>query len=168
MPQTDLAALADEVRDGVARGDAAVKAPGGERQVEREPGSGARCRVLLVDDEPLILSALRRLLAREHDVFIAESGREGLERIRRGERYDAVICDLMMPDMNGVALHGAVAALDAAQASRIVFMSGGAFTLETCAFLDRVPNPRVGKPFDPTELAAALRAVRPTRGRAPP
>jgi DNA-binding response OmpR family regulator len=66
---------------------------------------------------------------------------------------------MMMPDLSGIDLHGAVAELDAAQASRMVFMTGGAFTPDACAFLDRVPNPRVGKPFDPAEIAAALRAV---------
>jgi hypothetical protein len=43
----------------------------------------------------------------------------------------------------------------------MVFMSGGAFTSEAEAFLERVPNPRVGKPFDAAEIAAALHAVRP-------
>jgi PAS domain S-box-containing protein len=119
----------------------------------------ARRRVLLVDDEPLVLSALRRLLARDHDVAVASGGREALDRLRSGARYDAVVCDMMMPDLSGIDLHGAVAELDAAQASRMVFMTGGAFTPDACAFLDRVPNPRVGKPFDPAEIAAALRAV---------
>ncbi|MFL5261431.1 MAG: PAS domain-containing protein, partial [Anaeromyxobacteraceae bacterium] len=106
----------------------------------------ARSRVLLVDDEPLVLSALRRLLSRDHDVAVASGGREALEQLKRGARYDAVVCDMMMPDLSGIDLHRAVAELVAAQASRMVFMTGGAFTPDACAFLDRVPNPRFGKP----------------------
>jgi CheY-like chemotaxis protein len=120
----------------------------------------ARSRVLLVDDEPTVLSALRRLLSREHEVSTAAGGLAALERFRAGSRYDAVVCDIMMPDLSGIDLHRAVAELDAAQASRMVFMTGGAFTPDACAFLDRVPNRCVGKPFDPAEIAAALRAVR--------
>jgi CheY-like chemotaxis protein len=124
-------------------------------------GRTAKSRLLLVDDEPLVLSALRRMLSRQHEVTACGSGLEALERMRRGERYDALLCDLTMPDVSGMDLHGAIAKLDPAQASRMVFMSGGTFTPEAEAFLERVPNPRVGKPFDAAELAAALRAVQP-------
>ncbi len=123
------------------------------------PASAPRRRVLLVDDEPLVLSALRRMLARAHDVETATSGRDALERIRGGAHFDVVLCDLMMPDLGGPDLHRALCEVDAPLASRMIFMTGGAFTAEARAFLDGVPNPRLGKPFAAGEVASALEFV---------
>jgi len=58
--------------------------------------------LLLVDDEPAILSALRRLLRPEgYTLHLAESGRAGLELLER-EKVDLVISDMRMPEMDGV------------------------------------------------------------------
>ena len=57
--------------------------------------------LLLVDDEPAILSALRRLLRPEgYTLHLAESGRAGLELLER-EKVDLVISDMRMPEMDG-------------------------------------------------------------------
>jgi hypothetical protein len=54
----------------------------------------------------------------------------------------------MMPQMTGMDLHAAIAELDPSQATRTVFLTGGAFTPRGRAFLDAVPNRRLDKPFD--------------------
>ncbi len=62
----------------------------------------AMIRVLLVDDEKLVLSSLRRLLRREDfDVATAESGAEGLRHLEDHE-VDVIVSDFQMPGMNGV------------------------------------------------------------------
>jgi len=59
-------------------------------------------RILIVDDEPLVLSSLRRLLAREDfEVALAASGPEGLGLLEKGE-FDLVLSDYKMPGMNGL------------------------------------------------------------------
>jgi CheY-like chemotaxis protein len=79
--------------------------------------------------------------------------------VRGGARYDAILCDLMMPQVTGMELFDAVRALDPAQARRIVFVTGGAFTASARQFLDESENPRIEKPFDLRELRDLVDAM---------
>ena len=111
-----------------------------------------RRRVLVVDDEPGVLEAIRRLLAREHDVTTASSGRLALELLANEGSFDLILCDLNMPELGGMQVHGELVRTRPELASRIVFMSGGVFTEASRAFLDTVDCPVLAKPFDPDEL----------------
>ncbi len=122
--------------------------------------SGARRgRVLVVDDEPSVAAAIRRVLASQHDVVVRGSAEEALDAIGRGERFDAILCDLMMPRMTGMELHETLAQVAPEQAARMVVLTGGAFTDRAREFLDRVPLPRCEKPFDAGGLRALVRKV---------
>jgi len=128
-----------------------------------------RGRVLIVDDEPLVGHILRRILAAVHDVVVLPSARTAIERLVAGERFDVILCDLMMPDMSGVDFHRAVAERIPACADRIVFITGGAFSSHAQDFLDRVANERIHKPFDATLVRGVVRRfVEPDRHRASP
>ncbi len=118
--------------------------------------SSRRGRVLLVDDDPLIGNAVRRLLTGEHDVTLLTSAGEALDALVAGARYDVILCDMMMPVMTGMEFHDSLQATVPEQAERIVFLTGGAFTVRAREFLDRVPNIRVEKPFDANSLRALV------------
>ncbi len=64
-----------------------------------------RSRVLVVDDEARIARGLARALRREHDVYTLTSAREALKCLTEDDSFDAVLCDVMMPEMTGVDLH---------------------------------------------------------------
>ncbi|MBI1947542.1 MAG: response regulator [Deltaproteobacteria bacterium] len=115
-----------------------------------------RARILVIDDEPMIGQAVRRILAKEHEVVVTTDARVALDRVRAREAFDVILCDLMMPQMTGMELHGELRKLDPALADRIVFLTGGAFTPAARAFLDEVPNQRVEKPFDAQHLRALV------------
>jgi CheY-like chemotaxis protein len=117
-----------------------------------------RLRVLLVDDEPLVARAVARVL-REHEVDVETSAAGALARLRAGVRYDAVVCDLMMPDATGMELHARVAEADAGAAARFVFLTGGAFTDGACEFVATTSAPVLEKPLDAATLKDAVRAV---------
>jgi CheY-like chemotaxis protein len=112
--------------------------------------------VLIVDDEPLITSILSRLIRKDHTVQISMSGTEARERLRAGERFDAIVCDLMMPGVTGMDLHADLSLFAPEQAARMIFMTGGAFTEATRGFLDRVSNPRIEKPFNVSDVRDAI------------
>jgi DNA-binding NtrC family response regulator len=62
----------------------------------------------------------------------------------------------MMPEMSGMDFFDEVAHRFPDVAGRVVFVSGGAFTPAAKAFLDRVANERIGKPFDPQYVRAIV------------
>lgn len=115
----------------------------------------ARSRVLVVDDAIDVAHAVQRMLARDHDVDVANGGCGALELIERN-RYDAVVCDLMMPDLTGMDVHEAVSERRPELSARMIFMTGGTFTAGSAEFLDRIPNPRLLKPFGAAELRDAV------------
>jgi PAS domain S-box-containing protein len=117
-------------------------------------------RMLIVDDEPMILGALKRSFAADYQVTCVGDGRRALERLRGGERYDVILCDLMMPEMTGMDLFAELRSLAPDQAERVVFVTGGAFTPRAREFLERVPNARVEKPIDFQNLRLLLRNLR--------
>jgi two-component system NtrC family sensor kinase len=86
---------------------------------------------------------------------VVQSGKEAVARIAAGERYDVVLCDLLMPEMTGMDVHADLQARDPDLARRMVFLSGGAVTQRARDFYEQVPNPKLEKPFD----AARLREI---------
>ncbi|WP_224249227.1 two-component regulator propeller domain-containing protein [Hyalangium gracile] len=143
----------------------AAKPERAPRAGQARTGGSVRGRVLVVDDDPLVSSALRRTLAREHEVEVVVSSRRALELLTSPEgAFDVILCDLMMPEMTGMELHAHLEAAVPERAQRMVFITGGAYTPAAKAFLERVRNPRVEKPFDPEKLRAQVgEAVRQAR-----
>jgi signal transduction histidine kinase/CheY-like chemotaxis protein len=117
-------------------------------------------RLLIVDDEPMILGALRRAFSSDYHVTCVGDGRRALERIRSGERYDVILCDLMMPEITGMDLYAELGRIAPEQIEKFVFVTGGAFTPRARDFLERVPNARVEKPIDFQNLKMLLRNLR--------
>lgn len=124
-----------------------------------KPRIGAKIRVLVVDDEPRILDVMRRMLRSHADLAVAQGGLEALASVKAGERFDAILCDLLMPEMNGMQLYEALQSEAPQLASRMLFVTGGAFTGNARAFLDRVPNRVLTKPVERDELLEALIAI---------
>jgi signal transduction histidine kinase len=120
------------------------------------PASARRGRILVIDDEPMIAKALQRMLEREHEVSLASSPDDACQRIVSGERYDVILCDLMMPQMTGMDLHAEFMRTAPEQASQMVFLTGGAFTPASRSFLDGIPNQRIEKPFDTQHLRSII------------
>jgi CheY-like chemotaxis protein len=118
-------------------------------------------RILVVEDEEAVAEGLRLLLEQEYVVDVAHSGQQALELMLGGSleraRFDAVLCDLMMPGMSGIELYRALKVRAPGMEERLVFMTGGAFTPEAEAFLDEVSNARVEKPFDFASVDRLLR-----------
>ena len=79
-----------------------------------------------------------------------------IELLAAGRKYDVIFSDLMMPEMSGMDLHDELARHFPDAAERMVFVSGGAFTPNAKAFLDRVTNERIEKPFDPQNLRSTV------------
>ena len=150
----------------VHRGAAANPAAGAARDVARTPAAasrrardplGVRARVLIVDDERFVRDALARLLADTYDVTVAGSGDAALTELARAT-FDTIVCDVLMPGMDGRELYHRIAAEYPGLERRIVFMSGGTFAADLDAFLAR--NGCLSKPFKVDEVVRAIDACR--------
>jgi PAS domain S-box-containing protein len=124
------------------------------------PAVRSRRRVLVIDDEPLVASALTTMLEGD-ETTIASSGEEVLRRLRAGERFDVVICDLTMPRMSGMEVVEAAQSLVPGIERSFLFMTGGATTPAAADFLRSLTRPVIEKPFDPRRVAEAVDGVAP-------
>jgi CheY-like chemotaxis protein len=110
---------------------------------------------------------MRRSLGDDNQITCVTEASEALERLQRGERYDVVLCDLMMPAMDGIELHRRLSEVLPDEAGRIVFITGGATTARVEAFLNRVPNLFLEKPVEVGGLRALIeRRIRGMEGGA--
>ena len=147
-----------------------VALPIADRRVDTIPPRSAappaaRARILLVDDEPAVLAALRRSLEREHDVVACGDPREAAKHIANGETFDVVFCDVMMPSMNGNDLYELARAHAPGLAERFVFITGGATQPRLREFLDAVDNERIDKPFSIQNIRSIARRYASMRPR---
>jgi len=115
-----------------------------------------RGRVFIVDDDLAVARSLARVLAGEHDVVMAADAADALSQLTGHADPDLVLCDVMMPQMNGVELYEAVRAVRPEIAARFVFMTGGASSPRVAAFLATAV--KLAKPFDPATARALVRA----------
>jgi CheY-like chemotaxis protein len=108
--------------------------------------------ILVIDDEPRLLMVMRLVLEVHHRVVAEASAREALQRIAAGERFDIILCDLMMPGMSGADFHLEVTKKAPEQADDIVFMSGGIISARVQEYLEQIPNLCLDKPFSERTL----------------
>ena len=118
-----------------------------------------RSRLLIVDDDAMVLSALRRRLHRRYDVVTVLGGVEALAMLSADPDFDSIVCDLMMPKVDGKSFYEAIIAEHPELARRIIFMSGGAFTPRLRKFASAVSNPVLQKPVSREDLEAMLDAL---------
>jgi signal transduction histidine kinase len=117
-------------------------------------------RVLVIDDDDLVLTTIQRMLRGDHLVTAVPTALQALDLLRAGHRFDVILCDLMMPQMTGMSFRWEVEALDPSLVHGIVYMTGGAFAPEAREFLNRIgPGACLEKPFTPEALRSALAAA---------
>lgn len=123
---------------------------------ETRAPAGARARILVIDDEPLIGRVIQRSLRAEHDVEVVPSARAALDRLEEGESYDILLSDLLMPGMSGMDLYRELDARHPEMARRTVFLTGGAFTPAAREFIAREPVEWLEKPFELAHIRALV------------
>jgi two-component system, OmpR family, KDP operon response regulator KdpE len=125
--------------------------------VEPQPSARpAPARVLIVEDEPALLRALRiNLRARGYAVTTATKGREALAEARR-HPPDVVLLDLGLPDLDGSEV---IRELRGWSRAPVIVLSGRAGSGDKIGALDAGADDYVTKPFDMEELLARLRAA---------
>jgi CheY-like chemotaxis protein len=108
--------------------------------------------ILIIDDEPGIVSALAYLLRRDgYDVGTASNGRLALEQLQK-HAYDLILCDLRMPELDGPGLYQEIEEHVPHLLSRMIFLTGDTLSPEAQEFLEKVGVARLNKPFRAAEV----------------
>jgi len=116
------------------------------------PSPQTHYRLLIVDDEPGIVEVLKEVLGGNgYLIDTASNGDEALQHIGT-HRYDLILSDLSMPEMSGDKLYDTLQSTQPDTAQRIIFVTGDTVSPKARAFLDRVGNPWLSKPFNLSEI----------------
>jgi CheY-like chemotaxis protein len=153
------------------RADGAVEAPGAAPQAAASRPLQGR-RVLVAEDEPLVLDLFSRLLEMDGaTVTLAHDGEEAWSRILETE-FDLIVADLRMPNLDGRALYERVVEERPEMVRRFVFATGDLVRQESLKFLEGLPNRILAKPLDVDDvrrvLVQVVSATRPVAGGRPP
>jgi two-component system NtrC family sensor kinase len=111
-----------------------------------------RACILVVDDEPLVAEVIGDILGLEgYEVEMAKNGREALKKIA-ARSYDLILCDLLMPELDGVGLYRELESQQPSLLQRLAFVSGSTEVPEYASFCDRMTIPLLSKPFALADL----------------
>ena len=116
-------------------------------------------RVLLIDDNEMVLRALKRTL-RDHDVAVTSEPMTALDLLRSGDTFDAILCDVKMPTMSGVEFYRALKLVSPEQSTRVMFLTGGVTSDSDVRTIDGSGVTVVRKPVDAEALKALIQARR--------
>jgi PAS domain S-box-containing protein len=128
-------------------------------ELDATPSASAQARVLVVDDEPELAALMREMLeSAGYEVATAESGAVALEMLGLA-RFDAIVSDLRMPDMDGAALWREVSARQPRLARAMLFVTGDTLSPDARGFLRSAHCDSLDKPFSRADLLAKVSAL---------
>jgi CheY-like chemotaxis protein len=117
-------------------------------------------RILVIDNEPYIQEVTQICLetVAGWSVMTAGSGSAGIEKAA-AEQPDAILLDVMMPDMDGLATFQALQAKTETQAIPVIFLTAKVQAADRRRYVQLGIKEAIAKPFDPLELANQITAV---------
>ena len=130
----------------------------GQRAAETTPAVTGK-RILVVDDERLVLQLLGEMLgADHHTVDTVSDGTQALEVLRRTS-YDLILSDVRMPYLDGPGLYRALERRLPDLCRRFVLMTGDVLSAEIQTFLEQTGVPGLSKPFDRGEVRRVIQRI---------
>jgi PAS domain S-box-containing protein len=121
------------------------------------PAASLTGRVLVIDHDAQVASDIRRALEPEHQVTCVKTVREATALIERGEAFDAIVCDLLLPEVTGMDFYDDLLRTRPDVARRVIFMSGATSSPRAVEFVASVSNRCLEKPFTREMLRGAVR-----------
>ncbi len=121
------------------------------------PSQQASKQILMIDDEIDIQTVARigLTIIGGWQVITASSGQEGIQQAKQ-HHPDAILLDVMMPDMDGLATISALKADSDTQAIPVVFLTAKSKASDRQKFYEIGAQGVINKPFDPTTLASQI------------
>ena len=117
------------------------------------------CTILIVDDEPSLLNVLAELLHRRgYTVTTASNGARAWEQLN-AQCYDVILCDLLMPDIDGQVFYTLLQQHYPSLCSRVIFLTSDTIGETSTAFLQQCGQPWLYKPCGAAEVVYAIEQV---------
>jgi CheY-like chemotaxis protein len=116
-----------------------------------------RAKILVVEDDPNVRQMVVRMLSPHWDVVEADNGESGLDHVLGGFRPDLVVCDIMMPKMDGLAFTQELKKDPALARIPVVFLSAKSRPKDIIDGINAGARAYVTKPFKSEELLGKVR-----------
>lgn len=123
------------------------------------PSHRPRGRIMLLEDDPLVRSAVRRVLGGQHALTCPRTASEARALLTGGHPFDVILCDIMPLHGGGKAFYFDVLRRSPDQARRMIFLVGGSVTSSLAEFLSSVPNRHIEKLCELEDLRRAVSDV---------
>ncbi|MBN2062631.1 MAG: response regulator [Deltaproteobacteria bacterium] len=113
-------------------------------------------RILIVDDDEMVLIAVNELLKQEgYEVDPVSSGSEAIEKLGQGT-YDLIMLDIIMPEMDGFELCRKIREMDTNKETPVVFLSAKNQDKDRVAGMEAGANLFLSKPISPDKLLSII------------
>lgn len=123
------------------------------------PSQSQGVAILLIDDEPSMQRALRRILQRDgYDITTVVNGLEGLAALEM-RPYEVILCDIRMPYLDGPGFYDELQRRYPHLVSRLIFFTGDVMSTEVQAFFAQIDRPYLIKPFKAHEVRRLVQQV---------
>jgi len=117
----------------------------------------SRKKILVIDDEKSIRFIIENTLKQEFDVTTLSNGQEGLNYLEAGNFPDLIICDLVMPELNGFEFLDRIKASGFFDDIPIIILSGREWSKDKIKCFEMGAEDYVVKPFNPSEIIARIK-----------
>ncbi len=131
----------------------------GRRRTPSILPTSERLRVMIVDDDDMLLRSMARSLRDRFECISVNSVPAALKSLADDDRIDVLVADIVMPGENGIDLYEHLLRVHPHVAARTVFFSGGVSSETLQAAIERTGRPLLGKPVDLLELVRTVRDV---------
>jgi PAS domain S-box-containing protein len=129
------------------------------QQSEEEKQPAGKGKILVIDDEKVILEFLNRVLTSEgYNVETVNNAAEALEKVQN-QRYSLMLLDIKMPGISGMQFYRQLEQIARSLANRVVFMTGDVMGTDTKDFLEETGAPYITKPFDIQKLKKQINTI---------
>lgn len=117
-------------------------------------------RVLVIDDEKLILKSFSRLFRTDLNIVTCDSANGALDILARDRDFGAILIDMVMPVKSGIRLSEEIGEKYPELHDKIIFITGGTFTEESRVFLEKTDRPCIFKPIDKNEVIDLIKSIK--------
>ena len=113
----------------------------------------------MIDDEPSVASALALLLSKDgYSVDTADNGALALTLLQ-SHRYDVLLCDLLMPELDGKGFYAALTEQYGSLRQRVIFLTGDTLSGDSTVFLQQCGQPWLPKPCTAAAVRSAIQQM---------